>query len=303
LETAVVNTLSPGDRVLGVSAGAFGNRFRTIAKTYGADVVPLDFEWGRAAEPERIREAVRSNKDLRAVLLTHNETSTGVTHPLEEICETVRKESDALVLVDAVSGLGGIALPLDSWGIDVVITGSQKAWGVPPGVAMIGFGTRAWEAYEKATMPRFYFDLGRYRDAAIKGQHPYTPALSVFYGLEKALALMLEEGPASVYRRHERVAMKTRQGIESMGLSLFADKRFLSNTVTAVWVPDGVDGKDLTRVLREKYDTVVGGGQAHMAGRILRIGHLGWVEEGDIEDALRALNSALSDLGYVGRSL
>jgi aspartate aminotransferase-like enzyme len=226
-----------------------------------------------------------------------------VTHPLEEICETVRKESDALVLVDAVSGLGGIELPMDSWGIDVVITGSQKAWGVPPGVAMIGFGKRAWEAYEKATMPRFYFDLGRYRDAAIKGQHPYTPALSVFYGLEKALALMLEEGPASVYRRHERVATKTRQGVESMGLSLFADKRFLSNTVTAVWVPDGVDGKDLTRLLREKYDTVVGGGQAHMAGRILRIGHLGWVEEGDIDDALRALGSALSDLGYVGRSV
>ena len=151
-------------------------------------------------------------------------------------------------------------------------------------------------------MPRFYFDLARYRDAAVKGQHPYTPALSVFYGLEKALALMLEEGPDSVYSRHARVATKTREGVESMGLSLFADERFVSNTVTAVWVPDGVDGNELTRVLREKYDTVVGGGQAHMAGRILRIGHLGWVQEDDVRNALRALNKALSELGYVGRS-
>lgn len=299
----MVNTLSPGDRVLGVSAGAFGNRFRSIAETYGADIVPFDFEWGRAADPGKIQDALRSNKDLRAVLLTHNETSTGVTHPLAEICEIVRNESDALVLVDAVSSLGGIELPIDEWGIDVVITGSQKAWGVPPGVAMIGFGNRAWEAYEKANMPRFYFDMARYRDAAVKGQHPYTPALSVFYGLEKTLALMLEEGPDSVYLRHARIAAKTRQGVEAMGLSLFADKQFASNTVTAVLVPNGLDGKELTRVLREKYDTVVGGGQAHMAGRLLRIGHLGWVDEDEIDNALQALNQALSELGFVGRSV
>lgn len=297
LEAAVVNTLSPGDRVLSVSAGAFGNRFRSIAEAYGADVFHLDVDWGRAADPERVREILRRETGFRAVLLTHNETSTGVTHPLEAICGVVRKESEALILVDAVSSLGAVPLPLDAWGIDLVVTGSQKAWGVPPGVAMLGCGTRGWEAYERATMPRFYLDLARYRQAS-RRRYPFTPALSVFYGLEIALELMLEEGPEAVYERHARVASRTREGVRSLGLSLFADERFASNTVTAVRVPDGVDGKDLVRVLRERYDTVFGGGQAHMAGRLFRIGHLGWVQEDDVDEALSALKQALRDLGF-----
>jgi aspartate aminotransferase-like enzyme len=299
LEAAVINMLSPGDRVLSVSGGAFGNRFRAIAETYGADVFRLDVEWGRAAEPERIREVVRKEKGFQAVLLTHNETSTGVTNPLEVICEVIRAESNALILVDAVSSLGAVALPLDDWGIDVVVTGSQKAWGVPPGIAMVGCGSRGWEAYEQATMPRFYLDLARYRDAS-RRRYPFTPALSIFYGLDRALALMLEEGPEAVYERHARVGSRAREGIQSMGLSLFADERFASNTVTAVTVPDGVDGKELLRVCRERHETVFGGGQAHMAGRLFRIGHLGWVQEDDVDEALSALKKALADLGFKG---
>lgn len=298
LEAALVNTLSPGDRVLGVSGGAFGHRFRSIAEAYGADVVHLDVEWGRAAEPEQIRQALQEEKEIKAILLTHNETSTGVTHPLGSICETIRADSNALILVDAISSLGGIPLPMDEWGVDVVITGSQKAWGVPPGVSMVGFGDRAWQAYERATMPRFYLDLARYRDAAGKGQYPFTPAVSVFFGLEKSLALMVEEGPEAVYARHARVGRRARDGATSLGLKLFADERFASNTVTAVWVPEGMDGKELARVLREEHDTIVGGGQAHLAGRIFRIGHLGWVEEDDIDRALTALKEALSRLGH-----
>lgn len=297
LETAVVNTLSAGDRVLGVDAGAFGKRFCSIAETYGVDLSRLEVEWGQAVQPEPIRQALREEPDIRAVLLTHNETSTGVTHPLEKICDTIRTESDALILVDAVSSLGAIPLPMDSWGIDLVVTGSQKAWGTPPGLAMIGVGPRAWDAHQRSTLPRFYFDLARYRDAADKG-FPYTPAVSVFYGLDTALALMVEEGPDAVYARHARIASRVREGVRSLGLSLFADERFASNTVTAVNVPEGVDGKELARVLREEYDTVIGAGQAHYAGRLFRIGHMGWVSDDDVDQALAALGHALSKLRH-----
>ena len=299
LEAAIVNTLSAGDRVLSVSAGAFGNRFRSIAEVYGAAVIRLDVEWGRAIDPEQVRQALVDGRPIHAVLLTHCETSTGVTHPLGEICEAIRSESDALILVDAISSLGGIALPLEPWGVDVAVAGSQKAWGVPPGLAMVVFGTRAWEAYEHASMPRLYLDLAKYRDAALAGQYPYTPALPVFYGLDKALELMLEEGPEAVYARHVHIATLFREGIQALGLTLLADADNASNTVTAVRVPEGIDGKELIRILRERYDTVVAGGLAELVGRIFRLGHLGWVNEQEVNDTLAAVAGALSELGYV----
>ena len=298
LEAAVVNTLSPKDRVLGVTIGAFGDRFCTIAETYGADVRRLEFEWGKAASPEKIREALREEKGVRAVLVTHNETSTGVTNPLNEICEVIRAESDALILVDGISSTGSIALPVDEWGIDVLVSGSQKGWAVPPGLAIIAFGPRAWEASEQSTMPSFYFDLRAHRDAALKGQTPWTPAISLIYGLDVSLDRMRDEGQDAIYARHARIAAKTRERVKSLGLELFADERFASNTVTAVSVPEGVDGKALTQCLREKYDTVVGGGQRSLAGRIFRLGHLGWVNDGDLDLAITALTKALPELGY-----
>jgi aspartate aminotransferase-like enzyme len=297
LEAAVVNTVSSGDRVLGADAGAFGNRFCSVAQTYGVELKRLELEWGQAVCPEHIGRALRDEPETRAVLLTHNETSTGVTHPLEKICHAIREESNALILVDAVSSLGAVPLPMDDWGIDLVVTGSQKAWGAPPGLAMIGVGPRVWEAHQRSNLPRFFFDLARYRNAERSG-FPYTPAVSVFYGLDEALALMVEEGAEAVYARHARIGARVRSGIRSMGLSLLADERFASNTVTAVNVPRGVDGKELARVLREKYDTVLGGGQAHFAGRIFRIGHMGWVTEEDVDHTLGALEHALSDLSY-----
>jgi aspartate aminotransferase-like enzyme len=298
LEAAVVNTLSPKDRVLGVTIGVFGDRFCSIAETYGADVRRLEFEWGQAASSEKIREALREEEEVRAVLVTHNETSTGVTNPLAEICEVIKAESDALILVDGISSTGSIALPVDEWGIDVVVSGSQKGWAIPPGLAIIAFGPRAWEASERSTMPCFYFDLRAHRDAALKGQTPWTPAISIIYGLDVSLDRMMSEGPDAIYARHARIAGKTRERIKSLGLQLFADEAFASNTVTAVSVPEGVDGKELTRSLREKYDTVVGGGQKSLAGRIFRLGHLGWVNDGDLDRAITALTQALPELGY-----
>ena len=298
LEAAVVNTLSPGDKVLGVSIGAFGDRFALIAETYGADVIPLSYEWGQAARPNDIQEALREHSDVKAVLVTHNETSTGVTNPLEDIAAVVR-EADKLLLVDAISSLGAVPLDMDGWGLDVVVTGSQKGWMVPPGLAFLALSDRGWKAYESSKMPRFYFDAGRHRDSLAKGQTPWTPTMSIFFGLDVALQRMAEEGLERIFTRHARMARLTREGVKSLGLDLLCvDEQFASDTVTAVRCPEGIEVSELRSALEDEHDTVVAGGQAKLSGKIFRIGHLGLVEEDDIRSCLDALNQTLTKLGY-----
>lgn len=298
LEAAVSNLMSAGDSVLGVSAGAFGERFCQIADTYGADVERIEVDWGRALDPDSLRRALREKKTLRAVLLTHNETSTGVAHPIEELCRVVSEERpEALVLVDAVSSLGAMPLPMDELGIDVVVTGSQKAWGVPPGMSMLCLSPQSWNAMETASMPRFYFDLRRYRDAQSKGSFPFTPVLPLLFGLDVALDFMLAETSGGVHARHRAAADRAREGLERLGLELFADERYLSPTVTAFELPSGVDEPLLVELLRTKYETVFARGQQSLRGRILRLGHLGWVEPQEVDHAVEALREALSELG------
>ncbi len=298
MEALVVNTLSPGDHVLGVSIGSFGDRLALIAETYGADVVRMKVEWGKAADAAEIDKTLAADPKIKAVLVTHNETSTGVANDLGSIAKAIRKHGDILILVDAVSSLSSIPLPVDEWDLDVVASGCQKGWMVPPGITMVSMSARAWKAYEQAKMPRFYFDVGKAIDFAKRGQTPWTPAVSIFYGLDVAIGMLLKEGLESIFARHERCGSLARNGVKSMGLQLFADERYASNTVTAVKMPEGMDGKELTKLLREKYDTVLGGGQQHLAGKIFRIGHLGYVQEADIEAVLEALNKALPEMGY-----
>ncbi|TMB95833.1 MAG: alanine--glyoxylate aminotransferase family protein, partial [Chloroflexi bacterium] len=298
LEAAVVNTLSPGDKVLVVSIGSFGERFAQIAETYGAKVVALRYEWGQAARPEDIRSALAEEPDIKAVLVTHNETSTGVTNPLEEIARVVR-EAEKLLIVDAVSSLGAIPLDMDGWGLDVVVTGSQKGWMVPPGLAFVAMSERAWAAFDEAKMPRFYFDLGRHREALPKGQTPWTPAMSIFFGLDVALERMSKEGMESIFTRHSRMGRLTREGVKSLGLELLCeDERFASDTVTAVKCPEGIEVSDLRKMTEDEYGVVLAGGQGKLSGKIFRIGHLGLVEESDIRGALDALGQSLAKLGY-----
>jgi aspartate aminotransferase-like enzyme len=298
LEAAVSNLMSPGDPVLGVSAGVFGERFCQIAAAYGADLKRIEVEWGRAIEPDTLRAAIKRTHNLKAVLLTHNETSTGVAHPIEALCRVVSEEKpETLLLVDAVSSLGAMPLPMDEIGIDVVVTGSQKAWGVPPGMTMLCLSSRAWEAVESASMPRFYFDLRKYRDAQVTGSFPFTPVLPVLFGLDAALTLMLEETPEAVHARHRIVAARAREGLEKLGLQLFADERFLSPTVTAFRLPRGIDEAALVELLRSKYETVFARGQQRLRGEILRLGHLGWVQLPDIDAATDALRDALAEMG------
>jgi len=292
LEAAIVNTLSPGDKVLAVSIGDFGDRFANIARRFGANVIPLQFEWGKAADPEAIGKALRAQPEIRAVLVTHNETSTGVTNDLAAIGSVV-KQFDKLLLVDSISGLGSIDLPVDAWHCDVVITCSQKGWMVPPGLAMVSVSQAAWQAYTEARMPRFYWDFAQAARFMGRGQTPWTPAVSILFALQVSLDMMLQEGLANIFARHARVAQTARDGIKSLGLSLFGDEAHASNTVTAVTSPEGIDTRKLLRVLREEHGVVLAGGQGKLDGKIFRIGHLGWVDEDDIREVISALKVSL----------
>ena len=298
MEAAVVNTLSPGERVLSVSIGHFGTRFRAIARTYGVEIVPLDVEWGRAAEPEAVGTALDQHPDVAAVLITHNETSTGVTNPLQEIAAVVKAHRGPtgrppLLLVDAISSAGCLPLETDAWGLDVVVTGSQKGWMIPPGLAFVTMSPAAWEAHAQVKTARFYFDLSVARENLAKNQTPWTPAVNLFYGLAVALDLMEQEGLDAIVARHRRVGEHTRRRLKAMGLKLFADERYASNTVTAIHAPAGVDVEEMRKVLEKEYGVVLAGGQGPLRGKIFRIGHLGNVYEEDIDAALEAIRRYL----------
>jgi aspartate aminotransferase-like enzyme len=297
LEAAIVNTLSPGDKVLSVSNGVFGERFATIAQQFGAEVIPLQFEWGKAADIDTVRRALGAAREIKAVLVTHNETSTGVTNDLAQISAAV-KESDKLTLVDAVSSLSSINLPVDDWHCDVVVTASQKGWMVPPGLAMVSVSEEAWRAHKKAKMPRFYWDFAKAKSYLEKGQTPWTPVIPVVFALSLSLKMMLKEGLANIIARHARVAGGARDGIKSLGLSLFADEKCASNTVTAVAGSNGLDVKKMLKILREEHQIVLGGGQQRLDGKIFRIGHMGWVAEGDIDVVISALKVVLPQAGF-----
>lgn len=298
METAVVNTLSPGDKVVSVAGGKFGDRFRTIAETYGAEIIPLDHEWGTPIDPDAIDSALTEHPDVKAVLLTHNETSTAITNPLEDIAAVVKAHGDTypLFIIDAISSAGCIELETDAWNIDVLVTGSQKGWMIPPGLAYVAFSDAAWTAHEQSTMPRYYFDLTAAKKKLPADNTPWTPAVNLFYGLAAALRLMRQEGLENIWARHQRIGEYTRRRVREMGLELLADPRYASNTVTAVRAPAGLDVAELRRRLEERHGVMLAGGQGPLKGQIFRIGHLGNVNQGDIDDALAAIREELVSL-------
>ena len=298
LESAVVNNLSPGDRVLAITIGYFGNRFIDMARAYGADVKALEVEWGTAADPDAVRKALAEDPEIVAVMVTHNETSTGVTNDLESISKVVKGEFGKLLLVDAVSSMGCVPLPTDEWRCDLVCTASQKGMMVPPGLAFVSISEDGWAARERARMPRFYFDLEAAQRYLERGQNPWTPNVSLLYGLDVALDMMLSEGMENVFSRHVRIADMTRRGVKDLGLELLADEAHASNTVTAVRVPDGVDGGKLSEIMRTEHSIVLAGGQGKFQGKIFRIGHMGQVAEADIQEVLDALAVTLPRVGF-----
>ena len=299
LEASLVNTLSPGDKVVAATAGSFGDRFIDMAEAFGADLTRLDFEWGEPVDPDAIRQALRDDPEVKAVMITHNETSTGVTHPLEEIARIAKQEFDKLLLVDAVSSLGCLPLPVDAWDCDLVGTASQKGFMIPPGLAFISVSERAWEAQKTATMPRFYFDLEEAKKTLERGQTPFTPNVAAMYGLSLGLDKILDEGLEGVFGRHAAIGQHTRDRIRELGLELLvSDERYASNTVTAVKMPEGIDGRALMGRLRTEKNVVLAGGQGKLSTSIFRIGHLGHVTEDDIEEVIEALRELLPEVGF-----
>src|SRR2546426_3499864 len=298
MEAAIANTLSSGDKVLAFSCGAFGERFAAICKAYGVDARRVDVPYGRAIEPDLVRDELAKEKgkdSAKAVLITHNETSTGVLNPLKDIAAVVR-DSGKLLIVDSVSGAGCTELEIDEWGVDVCITASQKAWGAPPGVAMVTMSPRAWKAYEKSNLPKSYFDLAAYKAALEKAQTPATPAVTVFIALQESLRLMAEEGLGAIIRLHRELARAAGRGLQAVSLQIFADERYASPAVTASPPPARVDARNLIRLLRDDHDTIVAGGQGKMEGQLVRVAHLGFCTLQDIVSFLSALELTLRDL-------
>ena len=291
MEAVVANLLSPDDAVLGLGGGQFAERFLGVGKAFGLDVHDLGTSWGEAADPDRLRAALRARPVVRAVLLTHCETSTGVLHPVADLIRVVREEGDALVLVDAVSSLGAMALEVDS--CDAVFTASQKAWGLPPGMAMVWTSGRADAAARAATLPRFYWDFARHREALDRGSAPFTPAVPVLFAMEAGIRLMLREGREAVFRRHEGAADAARSRLRGLGLDLVANDAAASNTVTAARLPAGVSWPQLARELQARHGVVLAGGLGQLAGKILRVGHLGWTTATEVHRAADALADCL----------
>jgi len=294
LEAAVVNTFSPGDRLLAVVIGNFGERFATIAQRFGCDVQTLVFKSGEAADPAAVAARLAADPAIKGVLITHNETSTGVTNDLEALAAVVR-QAGPLLLVDGVSSVGSIEIKTDAWGIDVLVSASQKGWMVPPGIAMISVSPRAWEANAAARLPRYYWDLALAKKEAARGQTPWTPGITIVYGLREGLRLMRAEGFDAVYAKHRRIGAYTRAAIKDLGLRLVpVDERRASDTVTAFYLPEGTEEKVFLEQLRARYGVVLAGGQGELVGKIARIGHMGMVDEADIDDVIKAIRQTLA---------
>src|SRR5438067_3850357 len=297
MEAAIVNTLSPGDRVLAVTIGGFGDRFSDIAEAFGADVERLEVAWGDAADPAGLTAHLAANPPYAAVLVTHNETSTGVTNPLRELTAAIRSApGEPLAIVDGISGLGAMPFEMDAWGVDLVVSASQKAWMGSPGIGIAAVGERAWIAAEQARMPRFYWDFREARTFAQKGAPPWTQAVSVLFGLRVGLQRLIDEAPERHWARHEAIARGAQAGMEAAGLRLVAPAGHRSPTVTAAWLPDGLEWGPFNATLHSR-GLVIAGGQGKWTGKILRFGHMGHVDWSDIGSALRVLAETLGEYG------
>jgi aspartate aminotransferase-like enzyme len=287
-EAAIVNTLSPGDEVLSFITGDFGVRFAAVAERFGLKVRKYEVDPGSAADERLVRSALEAHPDAKAVLYTHNETSTGVTNPLHRIGSMV-SEHGALLLVDAVSSAGAVTIDIDAWGIDVLLTGSQKGWMCPPGLAIVVASERAMTCGATATYPRSFIDFESWRANVVKGDTPATAPLTLYYALDAACDLILNEGMDARTARHDEAARMTRESFQEAGFDLFADLDFASSTVTAVVPPRGASAKNLVRTVHERYDIDVAAGQADLSDKIIRVGHMGWFEQDDIARAVAAV--------------
>jgi len=295
MEAVVTNLFSSGDKILVIKGGKFGERWTEIATAFGVQALSLDIEWGNTVKPDLIEKKLRQYPEIKGVFTQLVETSTGVVYDIEDITRIV-EASEAILVVDAISGLGAEALYTDKWGVDVVVGGSQKALMIPPGLAFVVLSSKAWNLRENSKLPRYYWDFKKAKKAQEKNQTPYTPAITLICALRESLKLLKKEGWENVLARHAKLAEATRQGVLALELRVFS--KAPSNVATTIEVPSNIEAKKLRGLMRDKYGVEVAGGQAELAGRIIRIAHLGWMEATDIIVVLSALEMSLLELGY-----
>ena len=300
METAVANTVAPGEKILNVVGGKFGERFMKIAQTHGIDAQELAVEWGTAVTPKQIEEAFDADEDIKAKTVVHNETSTGVAAPIEDIGK-VMKNYDALYIVDTVSSLGGDHVDVEKFGIDVCVTGSQKCLAAPPGMAAITLSDDAWKAVDNVETNTFYLDLKAARKSGDKNppETPYTPSVSLTYAMNEALKIVMEEGLENRVARHHKAAKASVAAVKALGLELFADEAVSSATVTAVKIPEGVSDADFRGTTRDKYGVELAGGQDHLKGNVFRIGHMGCISYKELIQTFAAIGMTLKGLGAI----
>jgi aspartate aminotransferase-like enzyme len=298
MEAGIINTLSYGDKVICGDNGKFGERWVKLAKAYGLDVQVVKADWGQPLDPEAFRIALEAdtNKKIKAVILTHSETSTGVINDLATISQYVRAHGTALTIADCVTSLGACNVPMDSWGLDVVASGSQKGYMMPPGLSFVAMSERAWQAYKRSDLPKFYLDLGPYRKTAAQDSNPFTPAVNLYFALESALTMMQAEGLEAIFERHARHRSAAQAAPKATGLPLYAAEGHGSPAITAI-APEGIDAELLRKTVKEKFDILLAGGQDHLKGKVFRIGHLGFVCDRDVLTAVAAIESTLQSLG------
>jgi len=298
MEAAIINFLSPGDRVLVGNNGKFGERWAKLAKAFGVAVEEITSQWGQPLSVEDFRSKLQSDteKTIKAVIITHSETSTGVLNDLEAINKVVKEHGKALIIVDAVTSLGACNVPVDLWALDVVASGSQKGYMIPPGLGFVSVSPKAWQAYKDAKIPRFYLDLGKYKKATDENSSPFTPPINLMYGLQAALQMQKEEGLEAIFTRHQKATKATRAAMKALSLPLFASDEAASPAITAV-APTSVEAEKVRSVMKKRFDIVLAGGQDHLSGKIFRMGHLGFVCPRDILAAIAALEATLIELG------
>ncbi|MCA1927221.1 MAG: alanine--glyoxylate aminotransferase family protein [Calditerrivibrio sp.] len=296
MEASIINTLNPGDKVLVINAGKFGKRWAEISNAYGLDVLTIDLEWGRSVKPEQVEAKLIAHPEIKAVLMQASETSTTAYHPVEEIGKIISFREDTLFIVDGITSVGVYETKMDEWGIDILITGSQKAFMLPPGLALIALSDKAWRFAESSKIPKFYLNLKKERKSQEENTTSWTPAVSLIIGMKSVLDIMAKEGLENVYKRHSLCAEATRNGLKAMGFELLA-KDIPSNSATGILLPDGFDGGKFVKAMREKAGLTFAGGQDHLKGKILRVSHLGYHDFFDTIIALSALEMGFSQFG------
>ncbi len=294
MEAGIINTLSKGDKVICGENGKFGQRWVKVAREFGLEVIKIDAEWGTPLDPEIFKTILEKDdkKEIKAVILTHSETSTGVINDLKTISSYIRNHKKALSIIDCVTSIGACNVPVDEWELDIVASGSQKGYMIPPGLSFVSMSEKAWQASEDSNLPKFYLNLQSYKKSLLNNSNPYTPAVNLFFALDESLKMMKEEGLDAIFQRHEKHKQAVSEAAKILNLELFADENHLSPSVTAIRIRD-IDAEQFRKTIKNKYDILLAGGQDHLKGKIFRVGHLGYVNDRDIISVIAAIGNTL----------